>query len=291
MKNRNNESISAPAWKAAAAALAANQSTTLQDPKRLLEDLSSIVSVLCAKTPAERANCALTALVKLVPGLDMQMWREINAAQKYEGWFALDLHGGAENGKSYLQRVDPQTGLLEESLFQEALRQKAEQAHAAGVPFSLILLKIPVPLEPGAAPLVLRGASSRLWQASQPQDCLGKLAPDILGLGLAGCSSFQAVAMSESILEDLDNLAKALNLPPGLCKIGVANLERSRQPGSMPDLAKVLLENAIKALEQIAAPDLVNVRERVKLFCKKAATYENETLVLANEKQFLFFGG
>ena len=254
-------------------------------PERLLQELARVAELLRASTRRDAA--AVTAVVRLVPGLDLPRWQRISG--QCDGWFALSLLGLGEDrpatgGPADENGRDPLTGMMDATAFGERLRAEAERARTGRRPLTLALFEEDGldGLDRRATACAVRALSARLWEAAAGPDLLGRLQPGVLALALPGGGRFQALAVAERVVQAAGGDLAAQGLPCCL-RAGVAPLDEG-DPTRM-------LEQARRALDQAARLPGAPLRERVRLFRVDETPQERETLVLASEKQFLFFGG
>lgn len=268
----------------------------------LLDELAHVAELLRASTPQDTE--AMTAVVRLVPGLDLPRWQSISA--QCDGWFALPLWNantpaGAGNA-GHTQDEDDRdavTGMWQAAPFGTRLNAEVEHARNEHRALALILFEEGglESMAPPAAVSALRALSSRLWEASAGTDLLGRLQPGVLALALPACGRFQALAVAEHVVEEAERDLSVQHLTCSL-RAGLACLdEKSGLPrandesGTSGRQDGLLLEQARQALSQAALLPDASVHERVRLFRVDEAPRERETLVLASEKHFLFFGG
>ncbi len=258
-------------------------------PELLLADLARVAELLrlTAHTPEE----PLTAMIKLVPGQHparipgQSRWSD--APDDSQGWITLNLLPGAAG-----LRRDPITGMLDASGFLERLSDEWTRAQRLGQQLTLALFEVPDcrPEESRHAESAIRALSSRLWEAANGQDALGRLEPDILALALPGSGHFQALALAESAVDDVCRTLDMLGMPECAPRAGVAAAPPPNDPERAGARASALLERARQALALASRLPDAPVRDRVRLF-RSSDPVERETLVLADEKHFLFFGG
>lgn len=258
-------------------------------PERLLRELARVADLLRAST--RRDIDATTAVVRLVPGLDLPRWQRISG--QCDGWFALSLQ---EEGPTGNER-DAATGMWQAAAFTERLSVEVERARNARRALTLILFEENglEKLDSRSATCALRALSSRLWEAAAEPDLLGRLRPGVLALALPGGGRFQAVAVAERVVQTAERDLAAQGLRCCL-RAGVAPLDepdgQNEQGGfdNQKDLTD-LLARAEQALDEAARLPDAGLSERVRLFRADKTPRERETLVLASEKHFLFFGG
>lgn len=261
-------------------------------PERLLAELSRVAEILRASVRQDIATLPLTAVVRLVPGLDMGNWQEMAARNRCEGWFALDLHTSGSDaqgspGKTSVKK-DPITAMLDADAFDKKLTLEVARAHKNRRPLALVLFELEglKTLPKAEAESQLRVVSSRLWESAQLDDKLGRVSEEMLAMLLPGSGHFHALALAESVVNDAWNHCNILELSPFTLRASVAALDLdSAMDGNE------LMENARQALALAVSAPALSIRDRVKLYRKDDNVAERETLVMANEKQFLFFGG
>lgn len=254
-------------------------------PERLLHELARVADLLRSST--RRDARAVTAVVRLVPGLDLPRWQSISG--QCDGWFALSLRDGETSPPAGDGR-DAVTGMLEASAFMERLRAEVERAQAGRRALALVVFEENGldEMDRRSAACALRALSSRLWEAAAGPDLPGRLQSGQLALLLPGGGRFQALAVAERVVQATDRDLAAQGLRCCL-RAGVA--ARDGEDGDEPQADAELLDRARRALSQAAGLPGASVRERVRLFRADEVPPERETLVLASEKQFLFFGG
>lgn len=197
----------------------------------------------------------------------------------------------------------------------DRLRHEADKARNRRGPMSLALFELTAPehfehadsVHTDAYGKALATLTETLWRNCRHDDISGSLQSGILGLIMPGLGSFAALALAERIVNDTCRL---LGLPhdgshaafgsdgfvhhdgscPSLCSLRAGVSEIPGEGGAEQEAAAVL-EQAREALQLAAPGSGAAVRERVRLYRKNTAPAERETLVLASEKQFLFFGG
>ena len=183
--------------------------------------------------------------------------------------------------------------------FTERLNAEVERARNARRALALILFEQSdlETLDRRSAACALRALSSCLWEASAEPDLLGRLQPGVLALALPGGGRFQALAVAERVVQATERDLAAQGLRCRL-RAGVASLDEAcgqsenDEAGDRPNHADAdLLERAGRALGQAARMPGASLRERVRMFRVDETPRERETLVLASEKHFLFFGG
>lgn len=271
-------------------------------PEQLLGELARVTDLVRASTHKNQE--ALMAVIRLVPGLDLPHWQSISA--QCDGWFALPLgdtktqdgtacHTPAEDGR------DAVTGMWQTASFGTRLNTEVEHARHEHRALALILFEEGglETLPPRDAVSALRALSSHLWEASAGTDLLGRLQPGVLALALPACGRFQALAVAEHVVQETEHDLSVQHLACSV-RAGLACLdEKSGRAGGSEGKAKdesdrpdeLLLEQARQALSQAACLPGASVQDRVRLFRVDETPHERETLVLASEKHFLFFGG
>ncbi len=261
-------------------------------PERLLRELAHVADLLRAS--ARRDAEAMTAVVRLVPGLDLPRWQSISG--QCDGWFALPLRDEERPDGSDRDAI---TGMWRAAAFTERLNAEVERARNARRALALILFEESdlETLDRRSAACALRALSSRLWEASAEPDLLGRLRPGVLALALPGCGRFQALAVAERVTQAAERDLAAQGLRCCL-RAGVAPLdetygqdENSGTDAQPHHVDTGLLERANRALCQAARLPGASLHERVRLFHNDETPRERETLVMASEKHFLFFGG
>ena len=271
-------------------------------PEHLLGELARVAELVRAST---RQNAeTLTAVVRLVPGLDLPHWQSISS--QCDGWFALPLgsteaEGGNAGHTPAGDERDAVTGMWQASPFGTRLNAEVEHARSEHRALALILFEERgiETLPPPAAVSALRALSSHLWEASAGTDLLGRLQPGVLALALPSCGRFQALAVAEHVVQetehDLNVQHLACSVRAGLAcldeKSGRPDESRGKDQGKSDCQDELLLDQARQALSQAALLPGASVQDRVRLFRVDEAPHERETLVLASEKHFLFFGG
>lgn len=270
-------------------------------PERLLHELARVAALLRSSTQREARSAppAVTAVVRLVSGLDLPRWREI--AEQCDGWFALPLNQATPRPETPSTASGPAdapaatshdsvTGMARTPLFMERLTVEAERAQHTHRDLTLVLFELDGldALDGRAAEYAARVLSSCLWEAANRQDIMGRLQGGLLALALPGAGRFQALAVAERVAHEAAQRLAAQGL--GWCgpRAGVAAMDEDGGPEMR---TASLLEHARQALEQTSSAAAATVRERVRLFRTDEDPAERETLVLASEKQFLFFGG
>lgn len=269
-------------------------------PDHLLGELARVAELLRAST--RQSAEPLTAVVRLVPGLDLPHWQSI--AAQCDGWFALPLGGaeaGTAGGTPAGDERDAVTGMWQAAPFGSRLNAEVEHARGEHRGLALILFEEEglETLPPCAAVSALRALSSRLWEASAGTDLLGRLQPGVLALALPACGRFQAVAVAEHVVQeaehDLNVRHLACSVRAGLAcldeKSGLSGGSGGQDSGTSDRQDELLLDQARQALSEAASLPGASVHERVRLFRGDEVPHERETLVLASEKHFLFFGG
>lgn len=246
----------------------------------------------------------MTAVVRLVPGLDLPHWQRISA--QCDGWFALPLENAtprAEGGNAAHEPAeherDAVTGMWRATPFGARLNAEVEHARSEHRALALILFEEGglETLPPHTAVSALRALSSRLWEASAGTDLLGRLQPGVLALALPACGRFQALAVAEHVVQEAEHDLTVQHLTCSV-RAGLACLdEKGGLPGENDEGGEPrhqderLLEQARQALSEAAHLPGASVHDRVRLFRVSEVPHERETLVLASEKHFLFFGG
>lgn len=270
-------------------------------PERLLQELARVAALLRSSTHREPLSAppAVTAVVRLVSGLDLPRWREISG--QCDGWFALPLDQAAARAEppttsdgsadaAPATAHDSVTGMARTPLFMERLTMEAERAQHTHRDLTLVLFELDGldTLDGQAAEHAARVLSSCLWEAANRQDILGRLQGSLLALALPGAGRFQALAVAERVAHEAAQRLTAQGL--GWCgpRAGVASMDEDGGPEMR---TASLLEHARLALGQTSSAAAATVRERVRLFRTDEDPAERETLVLSSEKQFLFFGG
>lgn len=209
------------------------------------------------------------------------------------------------------------TALPSPSYLLERLRHEAGKARARRGAMSLALFEVSAPEPFGESAMAttksggeqgkngfhkaLAVLTETLWRNCRHEDTSGSLQSGILGLIMPGVGSFPALALAERIVNDT---CRVLGLPHDgsegdashaascatACRLRAGVSEIPGEGGAEQEAAAVL-EQAREALQMAAPGSGAAVRERVRLYRKNTAPAERETLVLASEKQFLFFGG
>lgn len=260
-----------------------------EPPERLLHELARVADLLRAST--RRDADAVTAVVRLVPGLDLPRWQRIS--NQCDGWFALSLED--EERPAGEGARDALTGMLEAAAFLERLNAEAERTRTGRRTLTLALVEADGldGLDRRSAACAVRALSARLWEAAAGPDLLGRLHPGVLALALPDGGRFQALAVTERVVQAAERDLNAQGLPCRL-RAGVASLhggDGGNGAGGPDQAGAALLDQARRALDQAARLPGAALRERVRLFHADEAPQERETLVLASEKHFLFFGG
>lgn len=188
-------------------------------------------------------------------------------------------------------RKDPVTAMLARKDFLPRLEQEIRRASAPSRPLALALFEINDMdgMKRACAEVLLRTLCSRLWDSAQKEDTLGRLDDNLLAFILPGSGHFHALALTESVVNDVWIQYSGLGLEPFTLKASVAapDIREAARTGAADDV----MDRARLALTLASSAPEAQVRERVKLYRKDDVPEERETLVLANEKQFLFFGG
>jgi GGDEF domain-containing protein len=181
--------------------------------------------------------------------------------------------------------------MLEGGLFLERLAGEMDRCRRARLTLALALFEINglARMDKGRAERVLRALSSRLWETAQDQDVPGRIRPEMLALALPGSGRFQALALAECVVQDVCRGLAALRIGSHGLRAGVAAPDG--MAADARQAASDLLDMASLALERASCAAGARVPERVCLFRKETDPAERKTLVLASEKQFLFFGG
>lgn len=266
-------------------------------PERLLRELARVADLLRSSSRLDAE--AMTAVVRLVPGLDLPRWQSISG--QCDGWFALPLRDKERpvGNSPTADKRDAITGMWRAAAFTERLNAEVERARNARRALALILFEQSdlETLDRRSAACALRALSSRLWEASAEPDLLGRLQPGVLALALPGGGRFQALAVAERVVQATERDLAAQGLRCRL-RAGVASLDEAcgqsenDEASDRPNHADAdLLERAGRALGQAARMPGASLRERVRMFRVDETPRERETLVLASEKHFLFFGG
>lgn len=278
-----------------------------QPPEHLVAELARMAELLRSSTRQDAKT--VTAVIRLVPGLDLPHWQSISA--QCDGWFALPLggrdtpEGGTAGHTSGADERDAVTGMWQASSFGARLNAEVEHARNEHRGLALILFEEGglETLPPHAAVSALRALSSHLWEASAGTDLLGCLQPGVLALVLPSCGRFQALAVAEHVVQEAEHDLSIQHLNCSL-RAGLACLDEkngltggdngkgggeSGRQGELLD--ELLLKQARQALSQTARLPGASVHDRVRLFRVDEDPRERETLVLASEKHFLFFGG
>ena len=256
----------------------------IADPEQLLCELARMAELL--RSPGDGSSQSvhttpLTAVVRLVPGLDLPRWQSI--CSQCDGWFALPL------GRTDEAAQDPVSGMLTASLFMERLTLEAEQALRSHHALSLALFELcDLDRLTDAAERAVRTLSSRLWESTARRDVPGCLQPGLLAMALPSAGQFQALAMAERIVHDAGETLQRQG-QHCLVRAGIAAMEE--EGGGAEICTATLLEHARQALNEASTTFESTLRDRVKLFRSNNEPDERETLVLASEKHFLFFGG
>lgn len=287
---------------------ASHDPDTAPSPERLQEhllmELARVAELL--RSSAQQGTEPMTAVVRLVPGLDLPRWQSISA--QCDGWFALPLGGRGTQAEDESaghapggDERDAVTGMWRAVPFGTRLKAEVEHARNEHRGLALILFeeKGLEKLSPHRAVNAVRALSSHLWEASAGTDLLGRLQPGVLALALPACGRFQALALAEHVVQeaehDLTIQRLTCSVRAGLAcldeKSGLPGADSERGGGDSHRQDELLLEQARQALSQAASLPGASVRERVRLFRVDEAPRERETLVLASEKHFLFFGG
>lgn len=292
--------LSAPGGRAAQEGEAV-LNTSPDAPERLLQELARMADLLRGSMPREHpmAPPAVTAVVRLVRGLDLPRWRTIS--DQCDGWFALPLGQSATGMEAPGEAAGPPdaapaaaydaaTGMARAPLFMEQLTVEVERALHGRRDLALVVFELDgLAVEDGQmTACAARVLSSCLWEAADRRDVLGSLPGGLLALALPAAGRFQALAVAERVVHDVGR--RLAEQGRGNCgaRAGVAPME---EDGSPEMRAAALLEHARQALDQASRAAAASVRDRVRLFRADEEPAERETLVLASEKQFLFFGG
>jgi len=266
-----------------------NVSESVARPDKLLDDLSKVVRMLREQVKPDLADTPMTAIVRLVPGLNLSNWKKISARELDQNWIALDLNSDPTptrdcNGRNYL------TGMWQSEAFARALDQALLDSHRNGLTLSLALFQVDA-LDQNQVKhysLIMRALSSQIWESASEQDILGHLSPNMFALAMPGCNPFQARAMAENVIIQTSKDMQRQNLNCYPIRAGIVSQPRMcRQPASTNDL----LTKARQLLDLTGNGQNIELKQRINM--EKDATVEQafNTLVMANEKHFLFTGG
>lgn len=264
---------------------------------RLVQELVRVYQAVRGPHTTAGPEASLTAIIRIVPDMDKTEWQIAVGGGLVEGWFSIDLPPGSDlqtlaeaTSRAVKGFQDQVTGMLKPGAFVEELTMCMERTLHSRLSCALILFEIVdwTSLTDHDADSALRALSSRLWEVWRRHDILGRLQSGLLALALPGAGHFQALALAESVMHDV---CRNLDMQGfGICPIraGVASPGRDADPARA---AQNLMERAFKALGQSSCGINASVRDRVRLFRDGPDAVERETLVLADEKHFLFFGG
>ncbi len=275
------------------------------DPLRedaLLAELTALRTELC-EAHADRCSAAdarsSLCLFRVFPGLTLPAWRKLADRHHLAPWlplpFKADDYPVLEHYLETLERLahqtdhDPLTGLLNQKAFRQLLDIEMERARRDRQAVSLVMLDLDDfkavndTFGHAAGDEALRGLAAALLEFKRRYDVAGRLGGEEFGLIITGVSQVKAASVTARILENFRR--KTLRAPDGRdfsvsFSAGVACFK-----GMVPLTMETFMDLADKALYQAKRAGKSRVECAPLPDIEKVPT---ETLVLADEKRFLF---
>ncbi|MDL2272139.1 GGDEF domain-containing protein [Desulfovibrio sp. OttesenSCG-928-I05] len=281
------------------AANAAPRPAALSDA--LLEELEQALAVLREYLLREGEGDETLALIRTVQGISGEGLEEALPFLARKGWFALSLNKPAGQAVQAVQKElealfyqrdhDPLTGLANKRLFSTTLEREMQRSSRTKTELSLIMIDIDnfkqVNDQYGhvVGDEVLARLGDTLRHSVRPYDLAARIGGEEFCLILPGASSWKARTLGRRILETFRqeefsagdkrfNVTFSAGVVTTLCSIDC-----------MTDTE--LLAKADAALYQAKRDG----KNRIALSAHARELGETPSLVQAEEKRFLFFGG
>lgn len=275
-------------------------------PDDLLHELEHIVAVLrqqvLAEGKSEDTMAATMAIVRTFQGVTPEIWKKALPLLSGAGWLAFPLDKPAGQMVQALQKQlellfyqrdhDPLTGLANRRLFDATLSREISRSTRTKTEVSIIMLdidnfKMINDLHGHAmGDEVLRRLGALLQTSVRPYDLAARIGGEEFCLIMPGASSWKARTLANRILDEFReeefaasggerfNVTFSAGVATSLCHLDCLTPEE-------------LFSRADSAMYQ-AKHDGKN---RVSASAPSMGLVDSPSLVQAEEKQFLYFGG
>ncbi|WP_187170373.1 GGDEF domain-containing protein [Salidesulfovibrio onnuriiensis] len=267
----------------------------LMELNSLQKELCTRANEYCLKLDPEPALC----LFRLFPGISMTEWEDISRRHDLKQWLTLPIDGDAYPHLKQVQETmerlsyqtdhDPLTGLANRRAFDRILDIEIERSRRAGTSVSLAIIDLDDFKQVNdtyghtKGDEVLVAFSRKVFQTTRRYDLAARLGGEEFALVLSGTGLVKAKRVLNRLLEEFRN--KRFESPEGetfsvTCSVGLT-CYKGTVDMDVKQLIDLADEALYKAKEQGKDQVLVSRIPDIDLV-------PQETLVQANEKQFLF---
>ena len=264
-----------------------------------LDTLRQLIMTHAESAPFPQADQQL-ALARIVPGLTVDVWKELSSAYGFSEWLALNLDDSSYLNLKNLQKVieelahrsecDPLTGLYNKHSFESKLTMELQRVERSNGQLSLAIIdlddfkNINDTYGHSCGDEVIRSLADLLDASTRGYDHAARIGGEEFALLLPGAGPIRAKAMLDRLCTSFSEASVKCTGADIRCTFsaGVASLKgRSKANG------KDLFEVADRALYQAkrSGKNRVHVTRQLIEF-----EYDRSTMVHSNEKQFLFSG-
>ncbi len=261
----------------------------------LQKELCTRANEHCVKLDPEPALC----LFRLFPGITVEEWEDFSRRHDLKQWLTLPIDGDTYPHLKQVQETmerlsyqtdhDPLTGLANRRAFNRILDIEIERARRSGTSVSLAIIdlddfkKVNDTYGHTKGDEVLVAFSRKVFQTTRRYDLAARLGGEEFALILSGTGLVKAKRVLSRLLEEFR--AKTFEAPDGgifkvTCSAGLT-------------CYKGTVDMDVKQLLDLADEALYGAKENGKdqVMVSKIPDIDlvpQETLVQANEKQFLF---
>ena len=273
------------------------------DARALLEEVARLQQALEKQgQPSDALRRTGLILAKRCAGLNLDLWDAIAAEGQFQDWLALPADGGALPHLMRMQRIieelahqnrqDPLTGLANRRAFEKHLHMELDRSQRTGSSLSLAMMDLDDfkavndTFGHVCGDRVLVALAGILLAHKRAYDMAARFGGEEFVLILPGSGLAQAESSLERLMEGIRQhsvLCDAAQEPVRFtCSIGLACTK-----GKVPMSVERFIDLADKALYEAKAQGKNRI---VKASIPDLAEAPQTTLVLAQEKQFLFTG-
>lgn len=262
---------------------------------KLLQELATLRDAVIAAKGDEQCR-HVTAVLKLVDGLSLQSWTKLAPSLELNSLLALPLKGDLYPLVLHLLRTienlsaqadcDPATGLPERKGFTWALELEVERAIRNQNSLSLALMEIRLPAESQSLSgsdleQTMTQAAAIITAGRRKYDFMARVGGNRFAMIFPGIGLQRSRSVLERQQADI-RVMDAQAREPLTCLVGIANI-KGRIPFTGTEFLE-LAENALSQAKDTGGDAIVTAP------IPDIAVALKSTLVLSQEKQFLFTG-
>lgn len=252
------------------------------------------------RSHAQRAEGPLLAVARLFPGMTRRRWLTLSEEHGLRQWFAIDLDESSNFNLRELQKAveelahqrdhDPLTLLMNRRALLRHVQQELHRAHRVGTELCLAMLdlddfkRVNDTWGHACGDMVLLRVADLLRKATRAYDVAARIGGEEFVLLLPGASPTRAQALLERLLQDVRN-------EHFTCRGETFRITFSAGIAACRDFAECRLEDLLDRADKALYEAKTTGKARVRVHRLPGVTdYDRSTMVLSDEKQFLFSG-